>query len=69
MAALSFILILIATFLNIVSKTAAAAVDVMVVLGDRYECWYARVPRGYFLNCPWRETLREVWTQGFRNGL
>lgn len=31
-------------------------------LCSRYEHWAFDVPRGTFVNCPWKKTLKQVWS-------
>ena len=43
-----------------------ALIPVVENLGHRYEHWAFDVPRGTFINCPWKTSLWQVFIDEFR---
>ena len=40
--------------------------NVVAVLCDRWEYWCAGIPKGYYLNCPWKKSIIDVFCDEFK---
>lgn len=46
-----------------VCRKYLAAHEVLYVAFSRFEYWAMDVPRGTHVNCPWKQSLKEVWKE------
>ncbi len=58
---------LLASICGFIFAVIAPTIDVGDVVWKRFEHWAYDVPRGSFINCPFKHTLLEVWLDAYRS--
>ncbi len=56
-----FIAVVIMVILNLLGSMLQATSEVINTLGMRWEFWCNNIPKGYYMNCPWKKSIIDVF--------